>query len=412
MPLLRKTGIRAPWMPSPLDSGAAPPSDMLRPVVVIGALVPMLLLGGITKTVSGPRPLPENTDPRRPTIVQVGQQPVPGAIVWKPEAARLPNTDPLRPTLAQWPPVPVPGAIVWKPEAARLPNTDPLRPLIVAQDPPDATLALPSATWTGRLPRAEDTTRPARPAIVVGVPVPVPGAIVWEPAPSHETPGVQPDRVQQELAQVLRGQQPIPGALAQWTSRPAPPEDVQWPARPATVKVGQVPVPSAVLWAPTPAHETPGAQPDRVAQEAAIVLRGQQPVPGASALVVGRITQTPTDPIRPAAVVVGQQPIPGARVAWVGVAHDGDRLRATGPHTWAPPPPVPGPSVLRVGAALQQPLFTAVFTTGTIIGPGQAAGGSGAGSGAFVAGSAPGSTASSGGAGEVAGASDDGEVAS
>ena len=199
MPPLGKTGVRAPWLPSPLKGELT----RVRPALVVMAIVPALLLGGNVEVVGRPEP-PENVAwPARPAIVVQQPVPVPGANTQF--IGRLSRAEdvrwPARPAVVVGQPVPIPGANVeptYAPRdlgavvqvdhtwafvpivgqqpipgantettyALRDPNTDPLRPLAVVAEPPDPTLALPSSTFVGRLARDEDTTRPARPMVV------------------------------------------------------------------------------------------------------------------------------------------------------------------------------------------------------------------------------------------------------
>jgi hypothetical protein len=277
MPPLRKTGVRFPWLPGPILS---PNIDPLRSTIVIGAIVPALLLGGIAQPTGWPARVP-NVDPLRPTIVQAPPVPLPqalGASVWMPTPARLPNTDPLRPTAATWPPVPIPGAAVWEPAPARDPNTDPLRPLLIAQPP-----------------------------------------LV-----------------------------PIPGAVTQFVSRPAPLEDVNWPARPAVVQTGRTLLPGANVTVGYAPRDQVAAQPDRIAP--AVVIAPQPPVPAGSTLIVGRVTATPTERLALLVATGLPVPAPGAVVARVGTVHDGDRVPGAA-RVITPPAPPPGAYVLPVGAA-------------------------------------------------------------
>jgi hypothetical protein len=191
-----------------------------------------------------------------------------------------------------------------------LPNTDPLRSTITQEVLPDGSLVQSATVWVGRLGRDEDTTRPARPATVVGMPPPLPGAVCWLGTPAHETPGAQSDRALQEAASVVRGQQPIPGALAQFVSRPAIVEDLGWPARPLTEQQGPTPLPGAVVRQTIAIRDQVAVLPDRLALTA--VVRGQQPIPESQRVVIRPARATPTDPIRPALVLVQQPPIPGA----------------------------------------------------------------------------------------------------
>jgi hypothetical protein len=343
------------WAPRPLDPGVVAPQEKLSPVqlYVNNPAPPQarnILLGMVPRVA--------NTDPLRPTLAQWPPVPVPGAVVWAPQPARDPNTDPRHPTVLISGQQPQPQPSLWKPEAARAPNVDPLRPPIVQDAPPDATLAHPDTTWAGRLPRDEDTTRPARPAIVQGVPVPIPGAALWLPTPAHETPVAPTERIAVAPVTIL-GQQPVPGANAIWVPRSPRDEDRQWPARmaivarglqpipdaaalpigrlprpedtsrparPAIVQGVPLPIPGATTWLGTPPHETPGAQPDRLPIATTPAIPGAQPVPRAVVVQLGRITPPAAErvPLRSPIVEAtsGRAP-PAGQVTWIRVVREG-----------------------------------------------------------------------------------------
>ena len=142
MPLLRKSGVRAPWMPAPLLVADTNP---LRCVQVVSGWQPtpdseVAWLRTVRDT-----PAPPNTDPLRPLMIAIGQQPTPGnGAVWVRPPVQPPNTDPLRPLLVRVGAQPVPtGRAAWL-RVPKAPNADPLRPLLVrvgAQPLPVAALA-------------------------------------------------------------------------------------------------------------------------------------------------------------------------------------------------------------------------------------------------------------------------------
>jgi hypothetical protein len=381
MPLLRKAGIRSPWQPGPLDVGVAPAADALRQTIVIGAIVPALLLGGNTEFIGRPAPPEDIQWPARPAVDQQGSVPVPGAnVLFVGRPQRVEDVQwPARPIVElQVPPVPVsgastwmpypvreqvaaqpdriaptqlvvnqppiPGAQAWMPSAARLPNTDPLRPPILITDAPDATLAQPNTTSTSRLSRDEDTSRPARPAVVIGVGVPVPGANVEALYAPRDVGVPPPDRL--APTQLIVSSPPMPGALTLPTGRIT--ETPLLRLALTAVSGPPVPIPGAIVVSLCAPRDAAIVQPDRLALTQVIVSQPPQigaralitgivhdgdrlvsgawvvtppvPIPGAIAQRIGRTTATPTDPIRPLSVVVNQPPIPGSLALILGPA--------------------------------------------------------------------------------------------
>jgi len=207
VPLLGKTGARSPWLPGPLQGSI----ERVQPALVVMAIVPSVLLGSITQPI-GRLSRPEDTAwPARPAIVVQQPAPVPSASVAQTYA---PRDQPVVQPDHTWPLVPIVGqqprpiASFWAPQPARLPNTDPLRPPLLIADPPDSTLAQPSALLIGRLPRAEDTSRPARPAIVQTGATPFPSAQARLVGVVHDG-----DRLPVG-ARIVSGQQPTQEAVA------------------------------------------------------------------------------------------------------------------------------------------------------------------------------------------------------
>ena len=76
MPLLRKSGVRAPWLPAPLPS---PNTNPPRRMSVVPGWQPQPAGGALW--FRSVRDEPVNTDPLRSIVVRVGQQPVPGAVI-------------------------------------------------------------------------------------------------------------------------------------------------------------------------------------------------------------------------------------------------------------------------------------------------------------------------------------------
>ena len=156
--MITKTGVRSPFMPGPLDAGAAP-----------------------------------NTDPRRgPTVIQGFGPPTPAAqIVWL-TRPREPNADPGRPVVVSVTPFTPPDAqALWltRPRDEQAPaNTDPRRPVMVAQSPAPAPPAA-VAVWV-QPPRSLDgeNTDPRRAVQVLGTPFTPPASqVVWFKAPRDES---------------------------------------------------------------------------------------------------------------------------------------------------------------------------------------------------------------------------------
>lgn len=300
MPLLRKTGVRSPWQPQPLQA----PIEMLRPMVLVSAIVPAVLLGGNTSFVGRPaisenvnwparpaevvqidRPLPgasaiwlsrplfevpPATDRVNPTSLIPGQQPIPAAQVQLGSPARLPNVDPLRSTTLISGQQPVPVGQVQLGAAARLPNDDRLRPILVVSDQPDSTLAQPGTLWL---------SRPLSELIV---------------APDRLSPtGVQTN------------QPPVPLGSTQWVGRiTATPTDRLALGLQITGAVAQPPGAQAI-WLRVP--RVPSRLPIGTA-----VVTPSLPVPAAQPMWVGRVIATPAIrlPIHSVVVVRAREPLP------------------------------------------------------------------------------------------------------
>jgi hypothetical protein len=312
MPLLRKTGVRSPWLPAPLDAAIVPSADALRQTIVIGALVPAILLGNVTAFVGRPAP-PENVNwPARPAVEQQG-------------------------------PVPVPGAFVWAPSPARLPNTDPLRPLIVVADAPDGALVQSAALWVSRLSRAEDVNWPARALTEQQGPIPIPGAVAISLYAPRDAPAAPADRL--AFTQVISGGAPIPDGRTLFVGavHQAPADRLAQ----TTVIGALVPAPSAVSIATYAPRDFVTAPSDRLAFTQ--VVQPPPVPPGAIAQAVGAVHPTPTERVPTATRASGPPvPIPGASAQSVGVAHDGDRLPLSAA-VQGPSVPIPGAVAVRVG---------------------------------------------------------------
>src|SRR5437868_6423919 len=154
MPLLRKTGVRSPWLPAPLQESL----ERVRPALVVVAAMPALLFGGNVQVI-GRLPRDEDTTrPARPVIVVQQPVPPPGAFVWAPRpldpgvVAQPDRLSPLVPQVNQ-PPLPGASSIILG-MVPRIPNTNPAaRPMVVVADPPDPMLVQAVALVVGRLPR-------------------------------------------------------------------------------------------------------------------------------------------------------------------------------------------------------------------------------------------------------------------
>ena len=145
MPLLRKSGVRAPWMPAPLLVADTNP---LRCVQVVSGWQPtpdseVAWLRTVRDT-----PAPPNTDPLRPLMIAIGQQPTPGnGAVWVRPPVQPPNTDPLRPLLVRVGAQPLPvAALAW---------------LCTVRETPISALLLPYRSHTYRARAAAAATIPA-----------------------------------------------------------------------------------------------------------------------------------------------------------------------------------------------------------------------------------------------------------
>lgn len=313
MPLLRKTGIRAPFLPGPL-AGALAPIDALRSVVVLGTIVPSLLLGGGAAFVGRPAP-PEDVN-------------------W-----------PARPALVRGPGVPIPGAaIAW----VGLPHQEPAKrgapPLLITNQPP-----IPDAVFrVVGFSRAAEAGRPASPQVVTSV-APVPGAVVAQLRVPRDAVIAPAERVPFSLVDIGPSV-PIPGAQALVVGFVhATPLD-----RLAVMRVvgATPPLPAAIairIFAP---RDQVVAQSDRVLAGATTIGAATAP-PGAATKFIG-LPRTAPDRLAPVLVQVGQAPLPRAVTLPVGAAHDGDRL-PVGAVVLSGQQPMPGAKSHIIGAALPAP---------------------------------------------------------
>lgn len=142
MPLLRKSGVRAPWMPASLPVADTNPPRRMQ---VVSGWQPVPASSTAWLRTVRETPAPPNTDPLRPLMIAIGQQPTPiSGALWLRPPVQPPNTDPLRPMLVCVGAQPVPtGRAAWL-LVPKAPNADPLRPLVVrlGQQPlPGAALA-------------------------------------------------------------------------------------------------------------------------------------------------------------------------------------------------------------------------------------------------------------------------------
>jgi hypothetical protein len=152
---------------------------------------------------------------------------------------------------------------------------------------------------------------------VVGVPVPVPGAVALATYAPRDVGVPPPDRL--ALTQLIVSQPPIPGAVA--------------------LGVGRI-------------TETPTL---RLVQT--VVLGPAVPLPGAvviSLYAPRDVAVAPSDRLALTQVIVGQPPVPGARALVTGIVHDGVRL-VSGARVVTPPVPVPGAVAAFVGRITSTP---------------------------------------------------------
>lgn len=293
--VLRKTGVRAPFLPGPLLSAN---TDPLRSVLVIGALAPALILGGRTQWI-GQAARPEDPNwPARPAIVRTVPPPIPGGSAI---FIGFPHLEP--------------------------PERGPSSQVAVGAQPIPSAAAL----FVG-YPHVEPAERGVAPAVNLGQ-QPVPGAVSAPVGYPHQEP------FERGSAPLLRlNQPPIPGAAATLLRAPrddvAPPvEERVWPAQ-----IGRAPdiPPSGRVqllgWPhPEPAERGNPSQVDV----------GQQPIPGAVYTLLGWARLEPTERGGPPQVDVGQQPLPAAAVLLLraprdeAVAPPSDRLAPT----WVSRPP-------------------------------------------------------------------------
>lgn len=235
------------WAPRPFDAGVVAPPDRLSPtqVQVNQPAVP----GAIALATYAPRDA--NTDPLRPPIV-VSDPPdstlAQPAALWAGRLSRPEDPNwPARPAVVAIGSQPIPSASAVATYAPRDTSVAPqvrLAPPIVVADPPDATLQQPSTAWLGRLPRDEDTSRPARPALIQTGAQPTPGALALLVGVAHDVPVIPTDRL--SITQVIPGQQPKPiGAALAIGAIKAPANKLP---PPLAARVGFQPLPSAAVY--------------------------------------------------------------------------------------------------------------------------------------------------------------------
>lgn len=297
MPLLRKTGIRTPWLPAPLQGGV----DPLRQVLVIGALVPSLLLGGNAQAIGRPAPPEDVSRAARLAIVLSVPAPPPSAVSWLPRP--LPSGEVIvRAAGVQTPAVPLPSANVWAPASAREPNALwAARPLLVAQ-PPRA--PAPSAVALSIGITHDGDRLPLR-AGVYGPIVPVPPAAVWAPSLARE-----PNSDLRRSIIIAAPWPPIPLAVAQPVGaiRSTPGDrPISWCA----VQTFAFPPSAIALTLSAPRDEVAG-QPGCPALIQVIAARAAWPA--AAPVFVGHVVAPPTDRLAPTSVVGGGRAYPDASV--------------------------------------------------------------------------------------------------
>lgn len=289
MPLLRKTGARSPWLPQPIQGAL----ERARPAVVVAALLPSFVLGGNAQFTSERA---WRDDPGRVhanvAVSPAPQQPMGGGSVWmgRSLADVTPPADSEKLSPAQvvvnQPPVPAPS--FWAPQVLRTANTDPLRPVRLQATPPDATLVHTHTLLIGRLARDEDTSRPARPASVMGPRAPLPGGSVVPFSAPRDPLLVHADRL--SPTSVVCGQPPVPGANATVIGRIAR-TPLDRPALPL-LAIGQQPVPIGQTFMAR-APRAIEVQPDRLSPLQ--IIGHPPPTPLEERQRIGRITRTPLE---------------------------------------------------------------------------------------------------------------------
>ncbi len=87
MPLVRKTGIRSPWLPAPMQAAIG----YVRPVTIVTAVIPSSIFAGNVQVVSRLARIEDTTRLARGSVVIIGQQPIYpiGSNVWVNRLARL-----------------------------------------------------------------------------------------------------------------------------------------------------------------------------------------------------------------------------------------------------------------------------------------------------------------------------------
>lgn len=359
---VRPALVIAAIVPAVLLGGTAQPTSRLprdedtsrpaRPMLLQQQAVPVP--GAIVIQTYAPRDevvvQPDHTWPIAPIV---GQQPTPIASAWRPTPPPGANTDPLRPLLIiadppdstlvqpsmlaigrlsrpedpQWPARPAAIAtgqqpIPWSQTLATYAPRDTavapevrLSPPLVIQDTPDPTLQQSAAAWIGRLPRDEDTTRPARPAIVSVGAQPTPAAQALAIGIVHDAPVIPPDRL--AFTTIISGATPLPSApLAIVGAVKAAPTDR---LAPTAIRTGAQPLPLAQALATYAPRDQIAAPPDRLAPTQ--LISGRQPTPDAASITIGALRRAPAERLAPTAVLVAQPPIPGAIGMAVGAVH-------------------------------------------------------------------------------------------
>jgi len=273
---LTRTGVRSPWMPAPLQGGAA--SIMRATLIVAVAAATTVGIpgagGNFTLTGMVPR-TPDLTRAPISTSIIVNQQPIPGA-------SYLP-TYPIAPRDTP---------------AAQPDRINPVLPILGQQPIPGATSIL------GLALRDPDVTRPGFAATVQTPPVPIPGANYS----LLNRPNLEAS-IQWPQVRLVAGQQPIPGASYTLIDVPNLEAPIQWPQ--AELLPGQMPIPGAITIPTSSPRDQEVATQDRL--NPILLLSGQQPIPAAG-LALGLALRDPdiTRPGFAATVQTGQQPVPSS----------------------------------------------------------------------------------------------------
>lgn len=272
MPVLRKTGVRQPWQPSPLQ---------------------------------------ENSDPLRPTLVAVGAQPTPTAQAQF--IGRLPRSeDPGhgRAALLIGATQASPGAVVasgYAPRDQVVAPPDRLSPTTVISGAAAAPQA--QAQVTSRPGRDEDTTRLARGATVQVGAQPTPAAQTQATYAPRDQTVVQADRL---APTAVIGASATPfGASVVIVGQPRMADRAG--AAPIVIGANGTPTSAQTLWSTRPRDGERPPQP-------ALAQRPADALPSGVVRFIGR-TAPEAQIVRTAVILRGEQPRPQSNVLWGMTGH-------------------------------------------------------------------------------------------